>query len=72
VADLSSLGYKSLSEMTKEEGIELIRQIRMSRRIPVKKPKKTTTTTTRRKKATPKVTTNQAAELLKLLTGGTA
>lgn len=69
MADLDSLGYKSLTEMSVDEGIELIRQIRMSRRVPVKKPKKTTKAT-RKKKATPNVSSNQAAELLKLLTGG--
>lgn len=69
MADLDSLGYKSLTEMTVDEGIEHIRQIRLSRRIPVKKPKKTTTTK-KKAKAPPKVSSNQAAELLKLLTGG--
>lgn len=69
MADLSSLGYKSLTEMSREEGIELIRQIRLSRRVPVKKPKKTTKASTR-SKAPPKVSVDQASELLKLLTGG--
>jgi len=55
--------------MSREEGIELIRQIRLSRRVPVKKPKKTTKASTR-SKAPPKVSVDQASELLKLLTGG--
>lgn len=68
MANLDSLGYKSISDMTTDEALELIRQIRLSRRIPVKKVKKTTKR--KKAKAAPQVNANQAAELLKILTGG--
>ena len=66
MANLDDLNYKSLTEMTKDEALERIRQIRLSRRTPVR-----TTKTIRRKveKASPKVSSDEAAELLKLLTG---
>lgn len=68
MANLEDLGYKSLAEMTVDERLELIRQIRLSRRIPVKKPTKSTAK--RKPKAVPTPTADQAAELLKILTGG--
>jgi hypothetical protein len=70
MANLKDLVVVSLTEMSVDEGLELIRQTRLSRRIPVKKPKKTTKATQKKRKAPPKVSTDQAAELLKLLTGG--
>ena len=42
MANLDSLNYDSISEMSRDEAIELLRQIRLSRRIPVKKPPTTT------------------------------
>jgi len=68
MADLSDLEYKSLTDMNNDEAIELIRQIRLSRRIPVKKVKKTTKAT--KAKAAVQPNADQAAELLKILTGG--
>jgi len=67
MTDLDDLNYKSISEMTRDEAIEHLRQIRLSRRIPVKKSKKTTT---KKKKVAPQVNADQAAELLKILQGG--
>jgi len=52
--------------MTNDEALETLRQIRLARRAPVK----TTKTTTTKKKLDVKVDSDQAAELLKLLTGG--
>jgi hypothetical protein len=66
MADLNDLGYKSLTDMETDEAIEMLRQIRLSRRIPVKKVSKIT----KKKKTVSKVSTNQAEELLKILTGG--
>lgn len=65
MADLNDLGYKSITDMTTDEAIEHLRQIRLSRRVPVKttKAKKTV-----KKKVEP--TADQAAALLKILTGG--
>ena len=65
MADLSDLNYKSISDMTTDEAIEHLRQIRLSRRIPVKKTRGKKTT---KKKITP--TPEMAEQLLKILTGG--
>lgn len=66
MADLEDLGYDSISNMTQDEAIEHLRQIRLSRRVPVAKPKKATTNKAK-KKAAPKVSKNQASNLLKQL-----
>lgn len=68
MADLDSLEYKSITEMTTDEAIEMLRQIRLSRRVPVRS---TRTTSAKKKTKPPKVTEDQAAQLLKILTGGT-
>jgi len=64
MANLDSLDYKSILDMDNDEGIETLRQIRLSRRV-VKK------TTTHKPKVTkaPSVSANEAAELLKILGG---
>lgn len=64
MADLSDLNYKSITEMSSEEAISLITQIRFKRRMPA--PKKTK----KKAKATPSVSASQAAELLKIIQGG--
>ncbi len=64
MADLDDLNYHSITEMQTDEAIELLRQIRLSRRIPVKKVR-----TIKKKLTTPTVNSNQAAELLKILGG---
>lgn len=66
MANLDSLNYTSITEMSIDEALELIRQIRLSRRIPVKKVKKTTSR--KKSKAVPNINAQQAAELLKILT----
>ena len=68
MADLESLGYKSISEMTPDEAIEHLRQIRLSRRV-VKKATKKYTTKKAKKEKLPEVSADQAANLLKLLGG---
>lgn len=67
MANLDDLGYKSLTEMGTDEAIEMLRQIRLSRRIPVKK---VTKTSKKKPRVAPEPNANQAAELLKILTGG--
>ena len=62
MADLDDLGFTSISEMNNDEALETLRQIRLSRRVPVK-------TRTIRKVEKASVSADQAAELLKLLTG---
>lgn len=65
MADLDDLNYKSITDMDTDEALELLRQIRLSRRVPVKKSK----TTNKKKKAEPKISADQAAKLLELLGG---
>lgn len=65
MANLEDLNHPSITEMQTDEAIELLRQIRLSRRVPVKKVR-----TIRKKLTAPKVNSNQAAELLKILAGG--
>lgn len=67
MANLDDLGYTSLTDMSTDESIELLRQIRLSRRIPVKKATKTSK---KKSKAAPKPSADQATELLRILTGG--
>lgn len=70
MADLESLGYPSIIDMSNDEAIDALRQIRLSRRVP-EKPRKaakeTKTQTTKRVVAA--VDANMASELLKLLGG---
>ncbi len=68
MADLNSLGYKSIIDMETDEAIDTLRQIRLSRRISDKKPKKGTTKQTT-KKISEKIDSDMAAELLNLLKG---
>lgn len=68
MANLEDLGTKSISEMTTDEAIEYLRQIRLSRRTPAKQAKKRATKKARSKKPN-KLTATQAANLLKQLEG---
>jgi hypothetical protein len=63
MSDLEDLGFTSITEMSNDEALETLRQIRLSRRVPIK----TTRVVRKVEKAT--VSADQAAELLKLLTG---
>lgn len=67
MADLDDLTIPSITEMGTDEAIELLRNIRLSRRIPTKK---VTKTTKKKAKTAPEINSNQASELLKILTGG--
>lgn len=66
MASLEDLNNTPITEMAMDEAVELLRQIRLSRRIPVKKVR----TISKKSKVAPKVNSNQANELLKILTGG--
>jgi hypothetical protein len=66
MANLDDLNYTSISDMQTDEALELLRQIRLSRRIPDKVVRKKANA----KKQSTKISTDQAAELLKILTGG--
>lgn len=70
MADLNDLGYLSIIDMSNDEAIDTLRQIRLSRRVPerkVKNPKESTKQII--KKATADISADAAAELLKLLGG---
>ncbi len=70
MANLSSLGYKSITTLSYDEGLQLILNIRENRRKV--KPKSTTKTkslsTKVKKEKIPDVTSDQAARLLEMLT----
>ena len=71
MADIESLGYKSISEMYLGEGVEFLAQIRANRLAPVKQPKKKTT----KAKKLPEpnldnMSLEQLEKLLKTATGG--
>ena len=68
MADLENLEIKSITDMTPDEAIEYLRQIRLSRRIPKKKVKSTTTKSkSKQSEAAAKITAQDAKTLLKLL-----
>lgn len=67
MADLDDLGFTSISDMNTDEALDTLRQIRLSRRIPVKTTK--VSNTKRQEKAVTKVSAEQAAEILKLISG---
>lgn len=64
MATIDDLKHKSISEMSTDEALDLIRQIRLSRRVPVKKR---STSSKKKKKKAPEVSAADAAELLKIL-----
>jgi hypothetical protein len=70
MANLDDLGYTSIIDMSNDEAIDTLRQIRLSRRVPEKKVKtmkESTKKATQRVSAT--ISADAAAELLKLLGG---
>ena len=70
MANLDNLPIKSITEMSTDEAIEMLRQIRLSRRIPVKKVPKATVKRKAKAIEVKNVDADQAAQLLKILTGG--
>lgn len=69
MANLDDLNYPSLTDKSTDENLETLRLIRLNRRTPVK-VSKPQTESTKKAKATPKMSAEQAAKLLELLTGG--
>ena len=69
MATLKDLGIPALSEESPDEQLEHIRQIRLSRRVPVKSNKKTSSATKQKKAPVPKVSKTQASNLLAELEG---
>ena len=69
MSDLDDLGFTSISDMSTDEALETLRQIRLSRRTPKKSSKKKKTSKRVTAKAAPSVDADTAAELLKILGG---
>jgi len=69
MATIEDLPNTPITDMTTDEAIEHLRQIRLSRRIPKKKQSKATVIKKAKAKAVPKVSPEEAKELLKLLGG---
>jgi len=69
MANLEDLKIPALTNMSQDEAIEYLRQLRLSRRVPVKKQSKSTVKKKAKAKAIPKVNAKQAQELLKILGG---
>lgn len=70
MATIEDLDHKSISEMSTDEAIELLRNIRLSRRTQKKPAKKTSSKSTKVKKKANDLSPDQAKQLLKLITGG--
>jgi len=68
MANLDSLNYPSISDMSTDEALEMLRQIRLSRRIPTQKTK-TTRQVTKKKVDPNSMSAEQIEELLKTLGG---
>ncbi len=66
MADLDDLNYKSILDMSNDEAIDTLRQIRLSRKTQVKKP---STKTAKAKTVNVDVDAELAAKLLKTLGG---
>ena len=65
MADLESLGYKSITEMQQEEALALILGYRNARRVKKAVKKKAKATTTKRKPAKPKTLASKLKNLSK-------
>jgi hypothetical protein len=73
MANLDSLNFLSISETSREEALQRIASIRFSRRTVVREPKPQslgTKTKAAAKQSKSKLSADDAAELLKLLMGG--
>lgn len=69
MADIEDLKIKSITDMSKDEAIEYLRTLRLSRRTPTAKKSKSTKNKIAQSKAASKITKENAASLLKLLGG---
>ena len=67
MATIENLNLPSITDMSQDDAIEYLRNLRLSRRIPVKKQSSSTKKKISQTKAASKITKDQAAELLKLL-----
>lgn len=72
MANIDDLNYKSLTELTQDEALEVIRRIRLQRRTAERVPRKQSSTSTKKpkKQKAQDMSPEDAAMLLALLTGG--
>lgn len=64
MANLEDLDILSVTDMQNDEAVELLRQIRLSRRMPVKKLRRSP-----KRRHNQRINAAQAAEILKILEG---
>lgn len=69
MADIESLDHTSISDMSQDEAIEYLRQLRLARRTPTKKQSTATKKKVAQTKTASKISKSDAANLLKLLGG---
>jgi hypothetical protein len=69
MADLNDFDYTSILDMSNDEAIDTLRQIRLSRRIPEKKTTTRISTKQIHTKTIATIDANMAANLLKILEG---
>ena len=69
MANLEDLGYTSILDMNNDEAIDLLRQIRLSRRIPEKRTTTITKVKQTKAKATAELSPEMAAALLEIIGG---
>ena len=69
MATIEDLKIPSLTDMSPDEAIEHLRQLRLQRRTPIKRKSSSTKKKAAQSKAASKITKEQAKELLKLLGG---
>ena len=67
MADIDSLETTSISDMSPDEAIEYLRQLRLARRAPVKTQSTSTKKKVAQAKTASKISKSDAATLLKLL-----
>ena len=67
MATIEDLDFTSISDMSTDEAIEHLRQIRLSRRTPVKKVSTPKQVSKDAAKKLPKMTADQAKKLLEML-----
>lgn len=67
MATIEDLQLPSLADMSRDQAIEYLRQLRLERRMPAKKKSKAVRSKIKQTKNASKITANDAKEILKLL-----
>ena len=67
MSTIEDLNYPSITDMSQDEAIESLRQIRLSRRIPVRKVSNKKAASKKAAKKIPKLNQDQAKNLLDLI-----